>query len=167
MSRPRLFSLSLIALAVAAVSSVSPAIAGETATAADKKKPAREARQRGVQTGLASFYARRLQGRETASGEPHDNQDFTAAHPSLAFGTRVKVTNLENDRTATVRITDRGPSRQNRKEGVIIDLSRAAATELQMKEEGRVKVRVEVVSRGGGERRGKRAGHSMRAAGPS
>ena len=78
-----------------------------------------------AETGRASWYA--LPGR-TASGERMDATALTAAHPSLPFGSRVKVANLDNGRVVVVRINDRGPFAKNR----IIDLSKAAAKELGM-----------------------------------
>lgn len=91
--------------------------------------------------GLASYYSDALEGRSTASGEPYQKALFTAAHRTLPFGTRVKVTNQENDKTVVVRINDRGPFVQGR----IIDVSRAAAEVLGMMKKGVVKVRIEVV----------------------
>ncbi len=70
---------------------------------------------------------------------------MVAAHPSYPFGTLVRVTNLTNSRTVEVRIVDRGPASSARGEGVIIDLSRAAAEALAFLEEGRSKVRVDVL----------------------
>ncbi len=101
-----------------------------------------------TRTGLASFYDDDLQGRPTASGEPLDNRDFVAAHPNYPAGTIVRVTNLANGRSVNVRIIDRGPSRENRREGVIIDLSRRAAQQLQFKKKGRTRVRTEVLKWG-------------------
>ena len=105
-------------------------------------------------TGLASFYARKLDGKETARGDSFSNDELVAAHPSYPFGTRVRVTNLENDTSVVVRIIDRGASKQNQREGVIIDLSQAAAARLKMKKDGRVRVRVDVLEWGDGERKG-------------
>src|SRR6185503_19859827 len=79
-----------------------------------------------AQAGLASYYARSLDGKKTASGVPFDNDAFVAAHPTYPFGTRVRVTNLRNRRSVTVRVIDRGPTSAVRRRGVIIDLSRAA-----------------------------------------
>src|SRR5688572_23260755 len=62
-----------------------------------------------VETGVASYYSTRFHGRQTANGEIFDMHQLTAAHPRLAFGTRVKVTRVENNRSVTVRINDRGP----------------------------------------------------------
>ena len=101
-----------------------------------------------MQVGLASFYSRRFDGKETASGEKFSNHEMVAAHWRLPLGSRVRVTNLENGESVEVRINDRGASAQNRKEGVIIDVSQAAATKLRMKKDGRVKVRVEVLEWG-------------------
>lgn len=103
-----------------------------------------------VERGLASFYGKKFQGKETASGETFDMHELVAAHPSLPLGTVARVTNLENNRTVEVRINDRGPSEQNRTEGVIIDLSREAAEALDFIKEGRVHVQVEVLELGSG-----------------
>lgn len=92
-----------------------------------------------VEEGLASFYTVPFHGRQAASGERYDHDTFTAAHPSLPFGSRVKVTNLDNGRSVWVRINDRGPYAERR----IIDLSLAAAKELRMTESGTTRVRLE------------------------
>lgn len=109
------------------------------------RQPARAKRVARVQTGYATFLARSFHGDESASGETFDRRKMVAAHRSLPFGTRVRVTNLENGRTVDVRIIDRGPYGQNWREGTIIDLSRAAATRLDMIEDGQVRVRVRVL----------------------
>ena len=92
--------------------------------------------------GQASFYASRHHGRRTASGERFDMHALTAAHPSLPFGSRVRVTNLANQRSVVVRINDRGPHARGR----IIDLSRAAAERLGMLSRGVAPVRLEVLA---------------------
>jgi rare lipoprotein A len=99
--------------------------------AANQQKVASE------QTGMASWYI----DRRTASGERYSARALTAAHRKLPFGTRVRVTNLNNNRSIVVRITDRGPYIGNR----IIDLSHAAAKELDMVHAGVARVRVEVL----------------------
>ncbi len=104
-----------------------------------------------TQTGVASFIGETFQGRQTASGETLDQSQMVAAHPSYPMGTIVRVTNLENERTVEVRIIDRGASERNQ-EASIIDLSRAAAERLGMVRDGRIRVRVEVLERGGGSR---------------
>jgi len=91
------------------------------------------------ETGLASFYGRAHDGNTTANGRRFDHHEFTAAHPSLPFGTLVRVTNLGNGRTVTVEITDRGPHIKRR----IIDISLAAARALRMQKMGIARVRVE------------------------
>jgi rare lipoprotein A len=98
-----------------------------------------------VREGLASFYAQSLDGRLTASGVKIDLDSLVAAHPTYPFGTRVRVTNLENDRTVDVTVIDRGPAAGPQAEGVLIDLSRAAARALGMIEDGRVRVQLQVV----------------------
>ena len=89
--------------------------------------------------GKASYYGSRHHGRRTASGERFDQHALTAAHRTLPFGTWVKVTNLNNDRTVVVRVNDRGPHVRGR----IIDLSREAAERLGMLRAGVAPVRVE------------------------
>jgi rare lipoprotein A len=95
--------------------------------------------------GFATYYAKMLDGRRTASGIPFDNDDMVAAHPHYPFGTVVRVTNLRNGRAVEVRIVDRGPARQVRASGVIIDLSRAAAQKLGFITAGRTRVRLDVL----------------------
>lgn len=91
---------------------------------------------------MASWYGLRHHGKQTASGQPFNQYALTAAHPKLPFGTRVRVTNLNNGKEVIVRINDRGPY----KGGRIIDLSRAAARQLEMEVEGVGRVRIEVLS---------------------
>ena len=93
----------------------------------------------GAEEGIASYYADSLDGNPTASGEPYDKNAMTAAHRTLPFGTKVKVTNLSNDRSVVVCINDRGPHTKNR----IIDVSRAAAEKLDLLDLGTIKVRIE------------------------
>lgn len=118
---------------------------------------AAHARGKPVQTGLASFYGRAFDGKKTASGERFDSDELTAAHPSYPLGTRVRVTNLERPSSVVVTITDRGPTKPNRRDGVIIDLSKAAATKLHMRKDGRARVRVRVLEWGKDEKAVKEA----------
>ena len=92
------------------------------------------------QVGTASWYGDFFQGKPTASGEPFDMHDFTAAHPSLPLGTFVRVTNLRNGKVAVVRINDRGPV----VDGRVIDVSYNAARALGFKERGLQKVRLDI-----------------------
>jgi rare lipoprotein A len=92
----------------------------------------------GGEVGLASYYADRLHGRRTASGERYDRNAYTAAHRRLPFGTHVQVINLDNENSVDVRINDRGPFVKGR----VIDLSYAAAKKLGMLRKGVVKVRI-------------------------
>ena len=94
--------------------------------------------------GVASYYADRFQGRRTASGERFDNAQLTAAHRTLPFGTRARVTNLANGRSVVVRVNDRGPFVTGR----VIDLSQAAARRLDMVRSGTARVRVEPLAPG-------------------
>ncbi len=103
----------------------------------------REPSEPSLQRGKATWYGGRFHGRKTASGERFDKNAMTAAHRKLPFGTRVRVTNLANGRTAIVRINDRGPFSKGR----IIDLSEAAARKVRMIRRGVVPVTLEVLSR--------------------
>ena len=94
-----------------------------------------------VQEGLVSWYGAAFHDRPTASGERFDSNDFTMAHPTLPFGTEVKVTNLRNGRSVVVRVNDRGPHVGQR----IADLSRAAAAQIGMLKRGVVRARIEVL----------------------
>jgi rare lipoprotein A len=94
-----------------------------------------------VMTGTASYYADKFHGKKTASGEMFDQEDYTAAHRTLPFGTKVLVTNLENNKSVVVRINDRGPFKKSR----LIDVSRAAAEELDMIKTGVVEVEIKVL----------------------
>ena len=93
------------------------------------------------EAGKASYYASKFQGRKTASGEPYDQSKLTAAHRKLPFGTTVKVTNLQNGRSVTVRVNDRGPYIKGR----IIDLSSSAFNRIANLKKGIIEVRLEIV----------------------
>ena len=112
-----------------------------TGCAGDKGNPTATAEAAGVITGTASWYGKELHGRRTASGEAFDMNKLTAAHRTLAFGTRVEVTNLSNGRRTTVTINDRGPSKKER----VIDVSQRAALELGMLNAGLAQVSLRVV----------------------
>ena len=93
------------------------------------------------ESGIASYYANALQGRRTANGEHYDKEALTAAHRTLPFGTRVRVTNVHNGLSVVVRINDRGPHVEKR----VIDLSYAAARKLKFIEQGTTRVSLEVL----------------------
>jgi len=95
--------------------------------------------------GEASWYGEQFQGKQTASGEIYDMNSLSAAHKSLPFGTRVRVTNLENNKEVVVRVNDRGPFTPGR----VLDLSLAAAKLLGFAEQGTAKVEARVVEIGG------------------
>jgi rare lipoprotein A len=91
-----------------------------------------------AKVGLASFYS---EGSRTASGERLNPADLTAAHPSLPFGTRVRVTSVDTGRSVIVRVNDRGPFVRGR----VLDVSYSAARQLDMTKQGVAKVKFEVV----------------------
>jgi rare lipoprotein A len=99
-----------------------------------------------VQTGKASFYADKFEGTQTASGERYRHNKMTAAHKTLPFGTKVRVTNLANDQSVDLVINDRGPYVDNR----IIDLSKSAAEKLGFINQGIADVKLEVIDAGDG-----------------
>lgn len=94
-----------------------------------------------AEDGGAVHYHDKFQGRTTANGEIFDQEALTAAHKTMKFGTNVKVTNLENNKSVVVKINDR-MARKNRN---MIDLTRRAARELDFEKKGRAQVRIEVV----------------------
>lgn len=91
--------------------------------------------------GEASFYASEFDGKKTASGEVYDMNQLTAAHPKLPFGTKLKVTNLKNNKSVIVRVNDRMPNYKGR----VIDLSYRAAKEIGMVNDGIQEVKIEVI----------------------
>ncbi|HKQ19437.1 MAG TPA: septal ring lytic transglycosylase RlpA family protein [Candidatus Eisenbacteria bacterium] len=142
MRAPRLFvavaAAGLLAVGAGGCVSTSGGLAGPGYQDSDDRDEDRDA-----QVGKASFYAHKFHGRRTASGETYDETQFTAAHRTLPFGTRVRVTNLENGRKVTLRVNDRGPHVKNR----VIDVSYAAARKLRFVRSGITRVRVEVKER--------------------
>jgi rare lipoprotein A len=103
-------------------------------------KPTREPKMSEI--GHASWYGPGFAGKTTASGEAFDQKEFIAAHRTLPFGSKVRVVNLDNDKSVVVEIKDRGPF----VEGRIIDVSQAAANALGMVQAGLARVRIEVFS---------------------
>jgi rare lipoprotein A len=95
-----------------------------------------------LEFGLASWYGIGFNGNQTASGEPFDMRALTAAHRELPLGTKIKVTNLYNSKSAMVRVNDRGPHVAGR----VVDLSAAAARSLGFLRQGLTPVQVEVVA---------------------
>ena len=105
------------------------------------EKTAKKSNKKPAQVGAASWYGKGFQGRPTASGEPYDMYQYTAASKSLPLGTWVKVTNLRNGKWLIVKVNDRGPYVGNR----ILDLSYSAAKMLDFKAQGLAKVKLEIV----------------------
>jgi rare lipoprotein A len=118
------------------------ALAGCAAPAPPRVAPEAPSPRALTATGRASWYGEPHHGRLTANGERFDMHALTAAHPSLPFGTRLRVVNLDNDREVEVRVNDRGPSVAGR----ILDLSYAAARALHAIEAGIIRVRFTVLS---------------------
>jgi rare lipoprotein A len=112
-----------------------PTTSTERDAAPLRKKPG------AMQVGKASWYGPQFHGKKTASGEPFDQHDNTAAHPFFPLGSKVRVTRLDNEKSVEVEITDRGPF----VDGRIIDLSRGAAQALGMIDDGVIIVRVELL----------------------
>lgn len=94
--------------------------------------------------GIASWYGPGFHGRRTASGKRFNTHKLTAAHRTLPFGTKVRVTNLANDKTVELEINDRGPAKKTQR---LIDLSKAAAKRLGFASAGVTRVRVEVIEK--------------------
>ena len=95
-----------------------------------------------IGSGMASYYGDELAGNRTASGERFDPDELTAAHRTLAFGSRVRVTNMANGKSVVVRINDRGPFSRGR----VIDVSHAAAREIGMHRSGTARVKLALLN---------------------
>ncbi len=136
-----------IVLSVVSLGAAQRPISSESGTRPNvPKRVVLESRERAgspkpYQVGTASWYGSYFHGRPTASGEPYNMYDLTAAHRSLPLGTWVRVTNLRNGRAVIVRINDRGPYVAPR----IIDLSYSVARILEFKARGLQRVRLDVV----------------------
>jgi len=133
MSRPKLTGVAIAAIVLAGAA---------IGCGGRADQPVTPSRERYVERGKASWYGAQFQGRSTASGERFDMDLPSAAHRTLPFGTIVRVHNLDNDRHIEVRVNDRGPFVRGR----IIDLSRAAAEQLDMIRAGVADVRLSVVA---------------------
>lgn len=101
-----------------------------------------------VEEGEATFYADTFEGRRTASGRAFRQAEMVAAHRAFPFGTRLRVTNIRNDREVEVRVVDRGPFGSGGDLPAVLDLSRAAAERLDFIGAGRAQVKVEVLEWG-------------------
>ncbi len=95
-----------------------------------------------TQFGIASYYSDKYQGRRTANGERYDKDALTTVHQHLPFGTRVRVTNLRNDKSVIVKVNDRMDPRNRR----LLDLSKRAAKELAFLQAGLARVKIEVIN---------------------
>ena len=110
-----------------------------------------------IEYGFASYYGDKFHGKPTASGVLYDMEKMTAAHRELPYGSKIKVTRLDNKKSVTVTVNDRGPLVSE----VIVDLSKAAARQLDLLDIGKAKVKLEVV-RLGGDDRWRRLGNERR-----
>lgn len=124
---------------------VALALAAGCATGGGRAEPAYAPNAGRHEEGLASWYGAEFHGRTTASGIAFDRRAMVAAHPTLPFGTRVRVVRTATGASVVVRVVDRGPAAGPRSRGVVIDLSEAAAERLGFIREGRARVRLEVL----------------------
>lgn len=131
---PALFLLALVALTVGLTGC-------RSARTIPGAEPVRERPEGYSQRGVASWYGPQFHGRHTANGEVYDMHGLTAAHRTLAFGTWVRVTNLDNGRSVDLRINDRGPFIKGR----VLDVSYAAAQRLEMVGPGTARVEIRVL----------------------
>ena len=128
------------------VAPAAPAPAAAAAPKVEAKKAVVAAAAGDVTTGKAAWYGKKFNGRKTASGQRFNSASLTAASNTLPFGTLVKITNLKNKKSVTVRINDRGPQQADR----IIDVTRAAAARLGMLKSGLAEVEIKVVGQAKG-----------------
>ncbi len=149
---PALLPIPAIAVAICcaallhgrAAQGASPAHVAKPDVAQGEQAQGAAPRRHKPQFGTASVYARVLDGKPTASGEPHDSDEHVAAHRTMPLGTTVRVTNLANHRSTVVRINDRGPQVKSR----IIDLSPRAAADIGLRARGKglARVRLDVIA---------------------
>jgi rare lipoprotein A len=132
----------VIGCAVAGLIALSAESEARSSAASLPPRPSAIPREQSL-TGEASWYGEEFEGNTTASGEVYDSNGLTAAHPTLPFGTTVRVTNLSNSKNLLLRINDRGPYIGRR----LIDVSWNAAKRLGFVDAGTTPVRVEVVAR--------------------
>src|SRR6266481_602214 len=131
-----------IVLSVASLGAAQRPASSESGNTGNQIHLAKVATTKPYQIGTASWYGDYFQGKATASGEPYNMYDLTAAHPTLPLGSWVRVTNLRNGRAVVVRINDRGPIVPGR----IIDLSYNTARVLHFGSKGLQRVRLDVVN---------------------
>lgn len=143
----RVLIMMLLGGALAGCASQRPANPGEDTDVPRERVGAASSSTHAL-SGVASYYGERFHGRTTACGEPFDMHRFTAAHRTLPFHTVVRVVDPATRKSVVVRINDRGPF----KKGRVIDLSRAAAQDLDMIQRGKIPVRLHVLSWGDGSR---------------
>lgn len=132
----------LIIFLIILLSSCSPSVRFSSIASVGIIKAKGETLPKGTKLkGTASFYADMFEGRQTANGEIYSQGNLTAAHKTLAFGTKVKVTNLRNGKSIIVEINDRGPYVDDR----IIDLTKKAAETLDYIKQGTAEVELEII----------------------
>ncbi len=133
----------IVSLGAAQGPNISEATQAPSSSVRKKPEVRKQAgKQKPYQVGTASWYGENFVGKPTASGEPYDMYDMTAAHLTLPMGSYVRVTNLRNGKAVVVRVNDRGPIVPGR----IIDLSYGAAQALQFRHRGLQRVRLDLVN---------------------
>ena len=136
--------MKILVRAFAVALSVAGSLLASSALAQSASAPATAVAASGdAMSGTSAWYGRKFNGRKTASGQRFNAGAMTAAHPTLPFGTRVKVTNTKNNRSVVVVINDRGPSTPGR----MLDVTQAAATRLGFVRAGTADVKLEVVGK--------------------
>ena len=128
--------------AAATAEQKAPPAAEAKPAATPEPKAAAEATGDQKLSGLGAVYSDRLNGHKTASGKRYDKNALTAAHPTLPFGSKVKITNEKNGKSVVVTINDRGPTQPDR----VVDISRAAAKKIGIGPKSMAPVKLEVVS---------------------
>jgi len=135
-------ALCIVGLGAAQGPNISEATAAPVSSIRKTPDVRKQVKTKPFQVGTASWYGQIFDGKPTASGEPYDMYDMTAAHLTRPMGSYVRVTNLRNGRSVVVRVNDRGPIVPGR----IIDLSYGAAQALEFRQRGLQRVRLDLVS---------------------